>query len=322
MKRPPLLSVAVPPHTHDGSSVSQIYLWQFLLLLPAAIGGVWVWGLGGLRTLMLAVGASVLFEWLVARSRHRPWFMTDFSIVLQGLLLGMLLHAETPWWLVLVGAAVMVFLGKHFFGGLGSYPFHPVALSYAVLLVSWPGQLAYARQLVHYNLAFPAVDPLTAWRSFGAQAAERFALGDLLVGRQVGGVGSTMVLLLLLAGVLLALGRYIPWRTPLAFLVGLFVTAGLFHLAAPATYPSPMFHLLSGIAVFAAVFLVTDFTCSPVNPWAQVIFGVACGALTVVLRTLGAWPDGTIFAVLLMNIVQPLIDKIHPQPLAVEVPAR
>jgi electron transport complex protein RnfD len=322
MKRPPLLSVAVAPHTHDGSSVSQIYVWQFLLVLPAAIGGVWIWGLAGLRTLMLAVGAAVLFEGLVARSRHRPWFLSDFSIVLQGLLLGMLLHAETPWWLVLVAAAVMVFVGKHFFGGLGSYPFCPPLLSYAIMQVSWPGQLDFARKLVHYDLSFSPIAPLTAWRSFGAQAAESFRLGDLLLGRQAGGVGSTMILLLLLGGVALMLGRYIPWRTPLAFLAGLVGTAGVFHLASPASYPSPLFHLFSGIAVFAAFFLVPDFTCSPVNPGAQVLYGVLGGGLAVVLRTLGAWPDGTVFAVLLVNIAHPVIDKIRPRTLAVEVPAQ
>lgn len=322
MKRPPLLSVAAPPHIHDGSSVSQIYLWQFLLVLPAAVGGVWIWGLGGLRTLLLTIGASIFFEWLVARSRRRPWFLDDFSILLQGLLLGMLLHAQTPWWLAIVAAAVMVFAGKHFFGGLGSYPFSPVLLSFAVMSVSWPGRLDVARQLAEYDLAFPVVPPLTAWRSFGAQAAERFPTLDLLLGRQAGGIGSTMVLLLILGGVILMLGRYIPWRTPLAFLAGLFATAAIFHLASPQSYPSPLFHLLSGIAVFAAFFLVPDLTCSPVNPWAQVVYGVLAGSLAVVLRTLGNWPEGTIFAVLLANIAQPLIDKIHAQPLAVEVPAR
>ncbi len=322
MKRPPLLSVAVPPHLHDGSSVAQIYFWQFLLLLPAAVGGVWVWGVGGLRTLVLAMGAAVLFEGVVARIRKQEAFLGNLSILAQGLMLGMLLHAETSWWLVVVAAALMVFLGKHFFGGQGSYPFSPPLLTYAILLVSWPGQLNFARQLVHYDLSFPAVAPLTAWRSFGIDATDAFSPWGLLWGQQLGGVGSTMILLLALGGIVLMLGGYIAWRIPVAFLGGLFVTALIFNLADPTTYPSPFFHLFSGIAVFAAFFLATDFTCSPVNPWAQVIFGVGCGLLTVIIRTFGAWPDGTVFAVLLMNLAQPLIDKIHPQPVAVEVPAQ
>jgi electron transport complex protein RnfD len=302
--------------------VARIYTWQLVWLLPAAIGGVWVWGLGGLRTLLLAVGFAVACEALVARLRRRPGFLADGSVLVQGLLLGMLLHAETPWWLVLVAAGVMVFLGKHFFGGQGSYPFNPPLLSYAIMLVSWPGQLNGARQLVDYTLPFPAVAPLEVWRSFGAQAADVFPLGGLLWGQQVGGVGSTMIVLLLVGGVVLMAGGYLPWRTPLAFLAALAITAGVFHLAAPADYPSPWFHLCAGLAVFAALFLASDFTSSPVNPWAQVAFGAGCGILTVLIRTFGAWPDGAVFAVLLMNIAHPLVDKIRPQPLAVEVPAR
>ncbi|MBM3318211.1 MAG: RnfABCDGE type electron transport complex subunit D [Candidatus Eisenbacteria bacterium] len=321
MRRPPLLSVAAPPHTHDGSRVSEVYAWQSLLLLPAAAGGVWVWGLGGLRTLLLSVGAAVLCEWLAARARKRD-FLADFSIVVQGLMLGMLFHAGTPWWLVLVGAALTVFLGKHFFGGLGSYPFPPALLGYAVLLLSWPGQLDPARRLANVDVPFAPIPPLEAWRAFGAQAADGYPLGGLLLGQQMGGVGSSMVLLLALGGLALMAGRYIPWRTPLAFLGGMALTAGIFHLAAPASYPGPLFHLLSGIAVFAAFFLAADFTCSPVNPWAQVVFGLGAGGLAVVIRTFGEWPDGTVFAVLLVGLAQPLIDKIHPRPLALEVPTR
>jgi len=319
MQRPPLLSVAAAPHIHDGSSVRRIYLWQLLMLVPAAVGGVLAWGPGAARVLMLAIGASVLCEALVARLRGRD-YLADFSVVVQGLMLGMLLHAETPWWLILIGAALMVFVGKHFFGGQGSYPFPPPLLSYAILLVSWPGQLDVARRLVAYDVSFPPIAPLTVWRSFGTTGG--FPPGGLLLGQQMGGVGSSMVLLLAIGGLILMLGRYIPWRTPLAYLAGIALSAQIFHLVNPAAYPGPLFHLFSGIAVFVAFFLITDFSCTPVNPVAQVIYGLATGFLTVLIRTLGVWPEGAVFAVLLMSIAQPLIDKIHPQPVVVEVPAQ
>ncbi len=320
--KPPLLSVAVGPHTHDGSSVAEIYLNQFLALVPAAVAGVLIWGMGGLRTLLLAVGASVVLEWVSARTRGRQVCLADGSVLVQGLLLGMLFHPETPWWLIVVGAALMVILGKHFFGGLGGYAFNPVLLSYAILLVSWPGQLNAAKQLAGYTLHIPPLEPLVAWRSFGVEASQVFSLGDLFVGQQIGGIGSSMILLLVVGGLYLMLRGFVPWRIPLAYLGSVFVTAWLFQLGAPADYPSPLFHLCSGIVVFAAFFLATDFTCSPVNPWAQVVFGIGCGLLTVIIRTFGAWPDGTVFAVLIMNMAQPLIDKIQRPVIGVEVPAQ
>ncbi|MCK4305910.1 MAG: RnfABCDGE type electron transport complex subunit D [Candidatus Eisenbacteria sp.] len=322
MKRPPLLSVAVSPHTHDGSSVSEIYLSQFIALLPAAIAGCLLWGTEGLRTLLLATGSAVILEWICARLRNQQICLADGSVLAQGLMLGMLLHAGTPWWLVLVAALLMVPFGKHFFGGLGGYPFSPPLLSYAILLISWPGRLNAASQLANCQLNFAALEPLVAWRSFGVEATQAFSLGDLFMGQQLGGVGSSMILWLLIGGLYLLLRGFIAWRIPLAFLGSVFVTAWIFHLAAPAAYPGPLFHLLSGMVVFAAFFLATDFTTSPVNGWAQVVFGIGCGLLTVLIRSFGIWPDGTVFAVLLMNLAHPLIDKIHPQVIEVEVPAR
>lgn len=322
MKRPAVLSVAAPPHTHDGSSVSEIYWNQFFALLPAAIAGILLWGTGGLRTLLMAVGAAIVLEWLMARLRRNESCLSDGSIIAQGLMLGMLFHAEAPWWLLVVAALVMVSLGKHVFGGLGGYPLNPVLLSYAILLVSWPARLNAAQQLSSYPFAGPAIEPLVAWRGFGAQALESFSLGNLFLGQQIGGVGSSMIVLLALGGLYLMLRGFVAWRVPLAFLGTMFVTAWIFHASSPGQYAPPLFHLFSGIAVFAAFFLATDFTTTPVNGWAQVIYGAGCGLLAVLIRTFGIYPDGTIFAVLLMNLVQPLIDKIHPRTLELEVPTR
>ena len=322
MERRPLLSVAFAPHTHDGSSVSEIYLHQFYALVPAAVAGVVVWGIGGLRTMLLAIGCALIFEWICARLTKRPECLADGSVLVQGLMLGMLLHAESSWWLIAIGALLMIVLGKYFFGGLGAYPFPPVLLSYAILLFSWPSRLNLGLQMAHRPLDFPPLEPLVATQSFGGGAAQAYSLSDLLLGQQLSGVGASMVLLLLLGGIYLMMRGFIAWRTPLAFLASLFLFGWILHATAPANYPPPLFHLCSGIAVFAAFFLITDFSCSPVNPWAQVVYGVGGGLLAILIRSFGVWPDGTVFAVLLLCLVQPLIDKIHPRAIGVEVPAR
>ncbi len=322
MKRPPLLSVAMAPHAHVGSTVAEIYGHQALALLPAAIGGVVLWGLAGLRVILLTVGCVLVFEWLGTRLMKREGSLLDGSALLQGLMLGLLLHAGTPWWLVVVAALVMVVLGRCFFGGLGGYALNPVFLTYAILLVSWPARVNAAAHLTNRVLSFPAVEPLIAWRTVGNGAVDSFPLGSLLLGQQIGGVGSSMVLLLVLGGLYLVLRGFIAWRVPLAFLAGMFLTALILNLSDPVNYAPPLFHLFSGVAMFTAFFVLSDFTTGPVNPWAQVVYGVGCGLLAVIIRTFGIFPDGTIFAVLLMNLAHPLIDKIHSPLIAVEVPTR
>ncbi len=323
--RAPLLSVASAPHTHDGSSTPGIYLNQLLALLPAAIAGGLLWGLPGVRTILLAVGSAVAFEWIIGRLRNRPGYLADGSVLVQGLILGLMLHAATAWWLILIAALLMVALGKHFFGGTGSYPFCPPLLSYAILLVSWPLRMNSAAQFTTWDLSALSVrvlEPLVAWRTYGIEAVQSFPLDQLIWGQQLGGVGSSMGIWLLIGGLYLVLRGQIDWRIPLSYLATVFVVAGLFQLGDAGSYPGPAFHLFSGMTIFAAFFLATDFATSPVNPWPQVIYGAGCGLLTVLIRTLGVWPDGAVFAVILMNMAQPLIDKIQPKLIGVEVPAR
>ena len=173
MKRSPLLSVAMPPHAHLGISVAEIHLNQLLALIPAAIGGVLLWGLPGLRTLLLAVGASITLEWLTGRLMRRETSVLDGSVLVQGLMLGLLLHAATPWWLVLIGAALVVVLGKQFFGGQGGYLLQPVLLAYAILLVSWPGQLNVVWRLAGFVTAAQPIDPLLACLEEHLKSTER-----------------------------------------------------------------------------------------------------------------------------------------------------
>jgi len=322
MKRTPLLSVAVSPHIHDGSSVSEIYLHQFFALLPAAVGGLLVWGAGGLRTLLLALGSAVVIEWISGRMMKRETSLANGSILAQGLMLGMLLHASAPIWLIVVAAAIMVVMGKQIFGGLGAYPVNPLMLAMAFLLVSWPARLNLAQQMTNTVKDFPMIEPLVAWRGFGAGAADAYSVPGMLMGQQLSGVGSTAIILLCLGGIYLAIRGFIAWRITVSYLVSMFVVAMLFNLGSSEIYPTPIFHLASGIAVFAAFFIATDFTTAPVNPWAQVIYGAGCGILTILFRTFGIFPDGTVFAIILMNLVNPLVDRICPKVISVEVPVR
>ncbi len=313
MIRPPVLSVASPPHSHMGLSQRGINVNVAAALLPAAVAGVLVWGLPALRVLALAVGSVLIFEWLGTLLGGRHFGLLDLSAVAHGLMLGLMLPASTPWWLVIVAAAVLSVIGRHFFGGPGGYPFNPVALAYAVVLVSWPSRFEFSSVLASYDLPAFGYEPLRVVSAFGARGAGGFGWLDLLVGRQPGGVGSTAVLFLALGAAYLLVRGFISWRVPFGFLVGLCGSVALLR-AMGATEAPPGFHLAAGAAVFAGFFLLTDTTTSPTGGWARFVYGLLAGVLGAAIRVFGTYADGIVFAVLLANLANPLIDRLRRAP--------
>jgi electron transport complex protein RnfD len=214
---------------------------------------------------------------------------------------------------VVTGTFLAVVIGKQIFGGIGANPFNPVALSLAILYVSWGSVLSFDAALANYDFDFKMADPLVALKSFGPAAVADYSTADLLVGRQSGGIGSICGLGLLLGGGYLILRGFIRWEIALSFAAGLFLTAAIFHAVSPESYAGPFFHLLTGYSLIGAFFLATDDASSPVNFIPMLLYGFGGGLMTILIRNIGAYPDGVILAVLLMNIVNPLLDKIRPK---------
>ncbi|MDY6844934.1 MAG: RnfABCDGE type electron transport complex subunit D, partial [Thermodesulfobacteriota bacterium] len=155
--------------------------------------------------------------------------------------------------------------------------------------------------------------PLAALKHFGVHTTSHYSLSDLFVGRQSGGVGAVCGLGLLCGGIYLILRGIIRWEIAFSFLAGVFVTAFFFNVANPEQYASPLFHLLTGNVMLGAFFLATDDTTSPVNVIPMLIFGLGCGIMTVLIRNTGSYYDGVVYAILLMNLTSPLLDKIRPK---------
>jgi electron transport complex protein RnfD len=154
---------------------------------------------------------------------------------------------------------------------------------------------------------------LGAAKAFGAGAVADIPLSDLLIGRQIGGAGSTSALALLIGGIYLVARGYVRWEIPLAFIAGLFISATMFHAAHPEAYAGPLFHLFTGFSMIGAFFLATDDSASPVNTLPMLIYGAVGGIMTMLIRNIGAYPEGIIFAILLINLMNPLVDKIRPK---------
>jgi electron transport complex protein RnfD len=306
------LSVADGPHWRDGSSLARMQATWLLALAPAAIAAVAHFGVPALRVMSLAVGTAVTLDAIWNRLVGGRDPVGNWSSVTLGLLLALLLPVNAPWWLVVTGCGLLIVVGKKLFGGWGGYAVHPVALTLAMLTLSWPARLDYTAALAPAGGSGP---PIEAWRlvkTLGAGASSSFAPVDLLLGYQVGGVGNGLVLWLLLGGVLLVLVRQVPWQIPLGFLGGVVGCAWFLNLVAPGTAAPPLFQVLAGSTVLTAFFLAPEQTTSPVNPWPMIAYGGLGGGLLVLIRAFSSHYDGVIFAVLLMNICSPLLDRVTP----------
>lgn len=307
------LIVSHAPFWHSGSSVAQRNYNLLLAAVPAAAMGCFRYGMPAVGVVSLAIAFAIIWERLMNLATRRTVTVGDGSAVLTGLLLAMLMPATAPWWMVIVGTFLALVVGKHIFGGIGSNPVNPAALSIAIMMISWGDRLDFNEALVNYDFGFAMVYPLSEVKHFGTAAIDSFSYADLLLGRQIGGIGAPFGLVLIAAGVYLILRGFIRWEIVLSFLGGVFITAMLFFGVDAATYADPLFHLLTGYTLIGAIFLATDDSSSPVGFIPMLIYGGIGGVMTVLIRNIGVWVDGVVMAILLANLVSPLLDKIRPK---------
>jgi electron transport complex protein RnfD len=328
------------PFVSKSTPVSVIMFNVMLALLPGIALYVWYYGPAILVTLTLASITALATEAAMLKLRERPLkpFLSDNSALLTAWLLALSIPPLAPWWLPVVGTAFAISVAKHLYGGLGSNPFNPAMIGYAVLIVSFPVQmthwlaplglgatgLGFADQLAYIfggNLPAGAtldgVTMATPLDTLKTQLHLEHPVADIFnmpIYGYLAGKGSEMVTFgFLLGGVYLLSRRIITWHIPAAFLGTLFVTAGIFHLVDPAHHVAPLFHWLSGAAMLGAFFILTDPITSPTTPKGKLIFAAGAGFLTYIIRVYGGFPDGVAFATLLMNICVPLIDA-YTQP--------
>ena len=305
------LTVSHAPFWHDGDSLFKKNLNFIIALLPAAVFGVLQFGAPALGVLALSVSCAMLWELIINAVSKKPFTIGDLDAALIGLLFGMMLPAVTPWWLVVVGTFVAVFMGKMIFGGIGASPFNPALLGMAILMLSWNVFFDFDTAYVNYDFDFTALAPLVAVKFQGA-ATDLFPLSALFMGREVGAVGAVFSLGLIIGGIYLILRGYTRWELSVSFIAGIVITAFLFHLVNPENYAGPWFHLFSGYTMLGAFFLITDSSSSPVQRIPMLIYGLLGGFMIILMRNIGSYADGTILAILLVNVVSPLLDNIRP----------
>ncbi len=309
-------------------------------LLPAIAVYQLYFGPAILVSLVLGSVTALAAEALLLRLRRVPVgpFLKDGSALVTAWLLALSMPPLAPWWLIVIATFFAIVIAKHLYGGLGNNLFNPAMAGYAVMLISFPAQMTQwpvVDALAHQHLSFAATlnfifhgvlpsgvgldaltmaTPLDTLRTQLLLGRPVVDIAHMPVFGYVGGRGGELLAFAYLAGgMYLWQQKIITWHIPVAFLLGLAILAGGFHLLDPARYATPWFHLASGGAMLGAFFIATDPVTGATTPRGKFIFGAGVGALVFVIRAWGGYPDGVAFAVLIMNMLVPLIDA-YTQP--------
>ena len=307
------LIVSHAPFWHNGSNVTERSYATMLAAAPAVVFGILQYGIPAIAVVCFSISTAMIWEMLINRVMKKPVTIGDGNAALIGLTLAMLLPATTPWWVVLTGTFIAIVIGKQIYGGIGANPFNPAVVALAIMGASWKALLDFDIALVGYDFGYSMLYPLTTLKAFGPSAISHFSYFDLLLGQQSGGIGATFGLGLIAGGLYLIVRGFIKWQIAFSFIVGILVTAMLFNLADPGAYAHPLFHLLTGYTLIGAFFLATEDGSSPVNPIPMIVYGAGGGILTILIRNIGNFYDGVILAILIMNAISPILDKIRPK---------
>ena len=290
------LTLSVSPHIHSGRSTRRIMLDVLIALLPATAAGAVIFGLRSLLVVAVTVAACVGFEALFNLAAKKPIPVGDLSAAVTGLLLALNLPANIPLWQCAVGALFAMVVVKGLFGGLGANPVNPAITARVFMLVAF-GSMATA--------ALPTiVDTVAGATPLASEQAT--SLTDLLLGLHGGAIGETCAVALLVGFIYLLVRRVISWHLPVVF-IGTVFAASFFLEGMDAV--AALSAVLSGGLLIGAIFMATDYVTSPATAWGKVLFGLGAGAITVLIRYYGVYPEGVSFAILLMNIVTPFIDS-------------
>jgi electron transport complex protein RnfD len=298
-------------------------------LIPALVLAVYFFGIPAIIVTLTAVVSCLVFEFLIQKFLLKGKIsIFDGSAVITGLLLAFNVPSSVPVWMIIAGSLVAIGIGKMSFGGLGANPFNPALVGRVFMLISFPVELtswpANRFTLIDgYSGATPLGIAKEALKNGEPMADIVSKVGNSFnhfVGNMEGCIGEVSALFILLGGLYMLYRGIITWHIPVAIFLTVFLFSGTMHIIDPTKYMSPEFHLLTGGLFLGAIYMATDMVTSPMSTKGMIIFGVGIGALTMVIRFWGAYPEGVSFAILIMNAFVPLINKyIKPKRFGEEV---
>ena len=311
-------TISGSPHVHGGESTKKIMYSVIIALIPAFLFSIYFFGFDAVRVTFISVAACVLVEWLIQKFLIKgPCTIADGSAIITGILLAFNLPSNIPAWMVIIGSIVAIGIGKMSFGGLGNNPFNPALVGRVFMLISFPvAMTTWPTPQPLFGGA--AIDALTGPTLLGyvkeglsqGVSAENLIMYDNIKGfiysGSLGEIGSIAVII---GGLFLIIRKVIDWQTPVIIVATVAVVSTLCYIIDPSQFVHPMVHIFGGGLMLGAFFMATDMATSPMTMKGKIIFSIGVGALTIIIRLWGAYPEGMSFAILIMNAFVPLINK-------------
>lgn len=289
------------PHIRTDENITKVMLDVIIALLPAIIASIYYFGFSSVKLITIAVIAAVATEAAIQKLLNKEVTIKDLSAVVTGILLAFNLPPSAPWWIPMIGSIFAIAVAKQVFGGLGHNFINPALAGRAMLLASWP-----TRMLGWVNPSgVDAVSSATPLQIVKGAEGSLQPLTDVILGRVPGCIGETSAILLIIGGIYLLYRGVISWKIPIFYIGTVAVIAFIYEGSLLMTG----YHVFGGGLILGAIFMATDYASSPVTPKGKIIFAVGAGILTMLIRIFGSTPEGVSYAILLMNVSTPLIEK-------------
>ena len=292
-----LLNVSSSPHVRSNETTQSIMVDVAIAMLPATAFGVFQFGLHALLVLIVTIAACVLSEYVFEKITKRPCTISDFSAVVTGMILALNMPPEIALWIPALGGVFAIIVVKQLYGGLGQNFMNPALAARCFLLISFTGQMSA------FTLdGWTGATPLAVLK-----AGESVDVAAMFIGKIPGTIGEVSVIALLIGAAYLVVKKVISLRIPVTYIL---TTAVFVFIFGQQDLNYVLAHLCGGGLIFGAFFMATDYVTSPITPKGQIVFGILLGILTGLFRIFGGSAEGVSYAIIISNILVPLIEKI------------
>lgn len=317
------LIVSPSPHIHSVENTQRIMRDVIIALCPSLLVSIYFFGFSAIKLALVGVASCVAVEYVIQKYILKTKVtINDYSAALTGLLLALNLPPSSPGWMILIGSIVAIGVAKMTFGGLGQNVFNPalvgrvfLLVSFPVLMTDWSVPESWFREGVDATTGATPLALIKEGLANGLTIEQIMASNPdisyvhMLFTKIGGSVGEVSALALILGFVYLLVRRVIKPTIPVTIISTIFVVSGIFWLVNPDQFTDPIFNILTGGVLLGSIFMATDYVTSPMSTTGQIIFGFGIGLLTVLIRYFGAYPEGVSFAILIMNMAVPLLNK-------------
>lgn len=297
------LIVSTSPHIHSKTTTQKVMRDVLIALAPASVASVVLFGIKALVILAVCIGTCLLSEFLFNLAAKQKQTVSDLSACVTGTLLALSLPSSAGIWHCIVGSVFAIVVVKCLFGGIGCNFANPAVTARIFLLTAF-ADIVGGKPTEFQNVLIAGSTPLAAIKD-GEAIKNLPSLLDMLIGNRGGAIGETCAIALVLGGIYLIARRVIYWHTPAIFIGTVFV----FSLLVEQDLTVALYEVLGGGVIIAAFFMATDYSTTPINRFGKMVFAFGCGLITCLIRFWGSYPEGVSFAILIMNILSPYIEK-------------